>query len=128
MNRIFHYNISFIDIFAVLLLAALTFCYFWTRQLAVALPVAAIWVLVIERILHTTYTFMPTTLVVSGGRFSRRREIDYSAIVSYKPMSNCFGLVRYVLIEYGENKSVSVKPRNEALFMAEMTKRMTNKI
>lgn len=127
MNRIFHYKVSFSDVCAVLLLAALTFYFFWMRQLYVALPVAAIWVLVIERILYTVYAFTPDGLEVKSGRFSRRRLIGYTEITRYSEMSNCFGLVRYILIEYGSGKAQSVKPQNTASFMAEMNKRMNKR-
>lgn len=127
MNRIFHYKVSFSDVCAVLLLAALTFYFFWIRSVAVALPVAAVWILVIERILHTQYTFTPGSLIVYSGRFSQRRTVDYALITRYKEMSNCFGLVRYILIEYGSGKTQSVKPQNMASFMAEMNKRMNKR-
>lgn len=127
MNRIFHYKVSFSDVCAVLLLAALTFYFFWIRSVAVALPVASVWILVIERILHTQYTFTPGSLIVYSGRFLRRRMVDYTLITGYKEMSNCFGLVRYILIEYGSGKTQSVKPQNMASFMAEMNKRMNKR-
>ncbi len=126
MNRIFHYKVSFSDVCAVLLLSALTFYYFWTKMLLVALPVAAVWILVIERILHTYYTFTPDGIEVCCGRFSRRRLVSYADIIQYREMSNCLGLVHYILIEYGSGHTLSVKPQNSASFIAEMNKRMTN--
>jgi hypothetical protein len=42
-------------------------------------------------------------------------------------MTNCFGLVGYVLVEYGKGRSLSLKPQMEQLFVDEMTKRITVK-
>ena len=127
MNRIFHYKVSFSDVCAVFLLAVLTFYFFWIRSLLVALPVAAVWIVVVERILNTTYTFTPEGLEVNGGRFSRLRVIRYADIARLKQMSNCFGLVSYILIENASGRFLSVKPQNAGSFIDEMNKRM-NKI
>ena len=124
MNRIFHYRVTAIDVSAIVLMALLSFYFFWMLRVVVALPVAAVWVLMVERVLHTTYTF---TLVVSGGRFSRTRSIAYADVSRCQTMTNCFGLVGYVLVEYGKGRSLSLKPQMEQLFVDEMTKRITVK-
>lgn len=59
MNRIFHYRVTAIDVSAIVLMALLSFYFFWMLRVVVALPVAAVWVLMVERVLHTTYTFTP---------------------------------------------------------------------
>lgn len=127
MNRIFHYRVTAIDMSAIVLMALLSFYFFWMLRVVVALPVAAVWVLMVERVLHTTYTFTPEALVVSGGRFSRTRSIAYADVSRCQTMTNCFGLVGYVLVEYGKGRSLSLKPQMEQLFVDEMTKRITVK-
>ena len=59
MNRIFHYRVTAIDVSAIVLMALLSFYFFWMQRVVVALPVAAVWVLMVERVLHTTYSFTP---------------------------------------------------------------------
>ena len=44
MNRIFHYRVTAIDVSAIVLMALLSFYFFWMLRVVVALPVAAVWV------------------------------------------------------------------------------------
>jgi len=89
--------------------------------------------IIIERIIHTTYTFDAEVvgdggervecLTIDRGRFSRRLCIPVNEIIKVTPMKAVFGLSRYLLIGYGSHRLVSVEPENEAAFVAELRKR-----
>jgi hypothetical protein len=127
-NRTFHKPVSAAYIMLVCSLSMLSMHFFWRHTgvnplLGLALAVLA--VIVIERMIHTTYTFTAEgCLVVERGRFSRRLHIRVDEIVSVKRMKRPF--VRYILIEYGAGRQVAVQPDNELGFLDEIKKRQTN--
>lgn len=123
MNRVFHHRISIPDMSGILVFAALTFYFFWQKQPLVALPLAAVWVVLVERVLHTSYRFEPDGLRISRGRFAREEFIPLASIHACHVMRNCFGLVHYLLIEHGEGRMASVQPACENEFMEELKKR-----
>lgn len=124
MHRVFHHRFSIPSLCGILLFAVLTFYFLWQKMALVALPLAAVWVLMIERVLHTTYTLTDSRLIISRGRFARVCVIDIGSVIGCHPMSNCLGLVHYVLIEYGDGRTVSVQPQCELEFIGELYKRI----
>lgn len=88
---------------------------------------AAVVVLMIERVVHTTYVFRRNDneemLYIDNGRFSKTRRIRVNDIVSCRKMSTGFGLSRYVLLQYGHKQLVSVQPDNADAFIEEIRKR-----
>ena len=86
-------------------------------------------VVVIERIIHTTYTVTTDNkLVLYHGRFSKKKEINLDEILFIKRTSTFklgrFALLRYVLIEYGtKQKQVALIPVREDLFIKTIQER-----
>ena len=88
----------------------------------------------IERILHTTYTFRRVKpidrdeemdfIVIDEGRFSSKKTIPVCDIISVTPMKACFGLDHALVIEFGHKRMVSLQPDNEEGFVKEVEKRM----
>ena len=82
----------------------------------------------IERVVHTTYMFRRNDgdeemLYIDNGRFSKTRQIRVNDIVSCRKMSTGFGLSRYVLLQCGHKRLVSVQPDNADAFIDEIRKR-----
>ena len=88
---------------------------------------AIVVVVIIERIVHTTYVFRNNgeeeMLYIDNGRFSKTRQIRVNDIVSFRKMSTGFGLSQYVLLQCGHKRLVSVQPDNADAFIAEVKKR-----
>lgn len=85
-------------------------------------------VLIIERVLHTTYTFMHDDqgndiLRIDRGRLSRYKDIRVADIVKVIPMQTAFGASRYLLVKYGPNRLICLQPDDQKAFMSELKKR-----
>ena len=85
-------------------------------------------VLIIERVLHTTYTFMHDDqgndiLRIDRGRLSCHKDIRVADIVKVIPMQTTFGASRYLLVKYGPNRLIGLQPDDQKAFMSELKKR-----
>ena len=132
-DRTFHKRITLQAKTAIGLFSLLILYFFWTKVAVLGLLVAIVVVGMIERILHTRYTFRRVKpidkdeemefLVVDEGRFSSNRNIPLCDVVRTERISAFFGLDRCVLIEYGAGNMATVQPDNEAAFIQELQKR-----
>lgn len=127
MNRLFHQRFTLSSKCGITVFSLLAFYLFWMKMAILAVVVAIIIVVMIERVIHTTYCFTATeegdVLVIDRGRFSRKTVIRVGDIVKCTPMKTSFGLSRYLLIEYGAGHLTSVQPESDASFVAELKKR-----
>lgn len=111
------------------MIAFITVFLLWDKY---AFPAALtmIWLIVlIEKLIHTTYTITPDgKLLLYFGRFSRRREIVIKDIVSVERGSSMqvgrFALLRYVLVKYGNGKHEALLPVKEGEFIRLLEERM----
>lgn len=71
MTRVFHHQFTVPALCGIVLAATLTLYFFWQKMAIAGVLVAGLWVLMTERMLHTTYTLTDDKLVISRGRFSR---------------------------------------------------------
>ena len=109
MNRIFHARIAMGQYLFLILIGILTVYMLWSK---LSLPAALfmLWlVVIIEKLIHTTYTVTPDgKLMLSFGRFSRSKEILIKDIASVERASSMqigrFAVIRYVLVK--DRKSV----------------------
>lgn len=123
MNRIFHHRFTLPAKCSIALFALLAFWLFWQRMPVVALAVVVVVLMMMERVLHGSYTLTADRLLIDRGRFSRRREIRLCDIVRCTPMTGIFGLSHYLLIEYGAGRLTTVQLSEEAVFIRELKKR-----
>ena len=128
MDRTFHQRISPASACGILAFALLALYMFWTKNALVGCLLAAVVVLMIERVVHTTYVFRRNDgeeemLYIDNGRFSKTRQIRVNDIVSCRKMSTGFGLSQYVLLQCGHKRLVSVQPDNADAFIEEIRKR-----
>ena len=128
MDRTFHQRVSPASACGILAFALLALYMFWTKNALVGCLLAAVVVLMIERVVHTTYVFRRNDeeeemLYIDNGRFSKTRQIRVNDIVSCRKMSTGFGLSQYVLLQCGHKRLVSVQPDNADAFIDEIRKR-----
>ena len=128
MDRTFHQRLSPASVCGILAFALLALYMFWTNSALVGCLLAAVVVLMIERVVHTTYVFRRNDgdeemLYIDNGRFSKTRQIRVNDIVSCRRMSTGFGLSQYVLLQCGHKRLVSVQPDNADAFIDEIRKR-----
>ena len=128
MDRTFHQRVSPASACGILAFALLALYMFWTKNALVGCLLAAVVVLMIERVVHTTYVFRRNDgeeemLYIDNGRFSKTRRIRVNDIVSCRKMSTGFGLSQYVLLQCGHKRLVSVQPDNADAFIDEIRKR-----
>ena len=126
-KRVFHQRFTLAAKCGIALCVLLMIYLFWIKVAIVSLFLLIIGVGMIERVLHTTYTVGETDegyfLLVDKGRFSFPTLLPVSEIRRVIPMNRLFGLSRYLLVEYGENRLLSVEPEEENEFIAEIKKR-----
>lgn len=127
MDRIFHKRFtlaakSYITVFALLVVYL-----FWIRgtiNILLGLVFVIYLVFFIESVINTTYKFTDDgLLVIDKGRFSKKQSIPVNEIIKASKRSSQFKFSRYILLEYGANKTVSVLPEDEEAFMDELVKR-----
>lgn len=127
MERTFHQQFTMANKCGITVFSLLAFYLLWQKAALTGLFVAVIVVLMIERMIYTTYTFTVSerseVLRIDRGRFSRPTVIAVNEIVRCTLMKTAFGLSHYLLIEYGERRMVSVTPDNSEAFIAELKKR-----
>ena len=127
MDRTFHQRLSPASVCGILAFALLALYMFWTKSSLVGCLLAAVVVIMIERVVHTTYVFRRNDeeemLCIDNGRFSKTRQIRVNDIVSCRKMSTGFGLSQYVLLQCGHKRLVSVQPDNADAFIDEIRKR-----
>lgn len=124
MDRTFHQRLTVGAVSGIILLLALSLYAFWVKSVVLGLLLVLALVLVTERTLHTEYVFRDGNLIVDNGRLSREKVIPLRSIRSCRPMATVFGLVRYLLITYGDDscRMVSVQPDNEKAFVEHLRK------
>ena len=128
MDRTFHQRLSPASVCGILAFALLALYMFWTKSALAGCLLVAVVVLMIERVVHTTYVFRRNDgeeemLYIDNGRFSKKRQIRVNDIVSCRKMSTGFGLSQYVLLQCGHKRLVSVQPDNADAFIDEIRKR-----
>ncbi|MCI1648632.1 MAG: PH domain-containing protein [Bacteroides sp.] len=124
MNRTFHARVTIGQYLFLLLVTIVVVHEMWVKHALMAIIFMVLLVIVIERLIHTTYTLTTDgKLILFYGRFSRPKEILLSDIVSIERTSSMqigrFALLRYLLLKYGERgKFVALFPVKEDLFIS----------
>ena len=122
MNRIFHARIAMGQYLFLVLIGFLAVYGLWEKRIVVAI-ISMLWLIImIEKLIHTTYTITPDgKLVLFFGRFSRGKEILLKDIVSVERASSVqfgkFAVMRYVLVKYGTGKCEALLPVKEEEFI-----------
>ncbi len=133
-DRTFHKRFTLLARIGVVVFALLAGYFFWVKVAVVGILVAIVIVGMIERILHTTYTFRRVKpidrdeemeyLIVNEGRFSANRNVPLCDVTGVRRARTSFGLDECVVIEYGYRNMVVVQPDNMEAFERELSKRI----
>lgn len=127
-ERTFHQRFTLASKCGIMVFSGLAFWFFWERQAFVGLLVMIIVIGMIERVLHTEYTFKKVKpvdreeehwfLIINRGRFSRRVTIPVEEIKSIREMPTPMKMSHFLLITYGPGNVFGVQPVDEDAFLA----------
>lgn len=133
MDRIFHRRFTVGAKSGIALFSLLALYFFWTKTAVIGLLLLIVVVGMIERVIHTTYTFRRVKpidrdeehefLVIDKGRLSTNVNIPVNEIVKVSTIRTVLGLGHYLLLEYGAGNMTGVEPENEEAFLNELKKR-----
>lgn len=129
MNRIFHARIATGQYLFLLIATVVTIHQMWVKHVLIALLFMLLLIVVIERLIHTTYTITSDgRLVLHYGRFSRSKEIALKDITDVRRASGMrvggFAVMRHVLVSYGDKgKCVMLLPVKEDEFIKMLQRR-----
>ena len=136
-DRTFHKRITLVAKCGIVFFAILAGYFFWIKTAIVAVFLAIVIVGMIERVLHTTYTFQRIKpidrddemeyLIINEGRFSSKKNVPICDIVKVERAKTLLGLDHCLVIEYGMHHLVVVQPDNEEAFKKEIEKRQLDK-
>lgn len=131
MNRTFHARIAWYQYFLLIVLGANAFGFLWCKYILLAAFMMLILIVVIEQVIHTTYTVTSEgELILSYGRFTRKKIFPVKDITSIQEHHSMkfgnFSVTEYVLIEYGKGKYVSVMPVKKREFIELIEKKIND--
>ena len=129
MNRIFHVQITGGTWVLLVLLTAVLLVTFWQMLALVALAVALGLVVLIERIIHSTYTLTTEGhLVVYYGRFSKGKNLSLTEITEVELLRGhgLAGLLpsQYVRLQLADGTGLSLVPVKPEEFVRALVKRL----
>lgn len=129
MNRIFHARIAWYQYFLLIVITFNAVGALWCKHIVLAVLFMLLLIIIIEQIIHTLYTVTTNdTLEISQGRFSRKKVIPLSEIIAIQKCHSMkfgrFSVTRYVLVEYGKEKFISVMPVKEREFVELIEKKL----
>lgn len=126
MDRIFHQRFTLASKCGIMIFTLLAFYFFWMRSTinaCLGLIVMIVLVVMIERVIHTTYTLTSDgNLIISRGRFSRPLTIPVNEIIKVSVMNTSMKLSHFILVEYGAGHLTSVQPEDDEAFLEELKK------
>lgn len=129
MNRIFHARIAIGQYLFLFLVAGMTVWALWDKHIVLALIMAAILIVGIEKLIHTTYTLTSDgNLVLYYGRFMAGKTISLQEVTGVESVCQIrlfgVGLMRCVLVHHG-NKTEALMPVKEEEFIEVINKKRT---
>ena len=122
MNRVFHARITWYHLLFLVLVSVCTVYLVWHKQALGALLFSLVLLVLIECVIHTTYTVTAEgLLVIATGRFYKKRTIPIEEILSIErkrsmTVFNC-SVTHFVLIRWGYDKYVALIPVKEKEFI-----------
>ena len=122
MNRVFHARITWYHLLFLVLVSVCTVYLVWHKQALGALLFSLVLLVLIECVIHTTYTVTAEgLLVIAKGRFYKKRTIPIGEILSIErkrsmTVFNC-SVTHFVLIRWGYDKYVALIPVKEKGFI-----------
>lgn len=108
----------------IAILSALTIYLIWDGNgLLIAVSLLLL-LLIIERTIHTEYQLSEESLTVNNGKLSKRLVVPMDSIKRIERIRRIRigknALITYLLIVYGENRTVAVMPKEEEAFIKQI--------
>lgn len=126
MNRIFHARMTWYNYVYLLILGFTAFALLWNKQMVFAVIIMVFLIILIERIIHSTYTITTDgQLIIFLGRFTKKRILlvkDIRKVVKIKTFRiGRFYLTKYLLLQsaYGY---IAITPVKEDEMIAYLVK------
>ena len=128
MDRVFHARITAGQYLFLLLPTALVIYGFLTRNWFISLLCMLLLVLVIEELIHTTYTLTADgQLLIGRGRFHRQKSYALADITEVERakamMLGRLAVTHYVLLRFSNGKCEALLPTDEEGFVQALMKR-----
>lgn len=125
MDRTFHRRFTLTSKCFITVVTLLSGYFFWELKPVIGLLLILVVVVMLERVLHTTYTIHAgndgrQVLTVYRGRFACQTEIPLDSITSVSERRTELGMSRMVLIEYDNGKAAGMQPENQEMFLKEL--------
>lgn len=127
MERTFHEKGSWAGFALVVILAGFVIHLFWYRSsinALMALILSGFLLIVIDKMINSTYTFTDDfKLIIRNGKFSKEMVIMINEITDAKIVEVKVFKRKYVLINYGADHEIGVRPDGEQRFLRELKRR-----
>lgn len=127
MERTFHEKGSWAGFALVLILSGFVFHLFWYRSsinALMALILSGFLLIVIDKMINSTYTFTDDfKLIIRNGKFSKESVIMINEITDARIVNMKIFNRRYVLVSYGPDRELGIRPDGEQRFLRELRRR-----
>lgn len=124
MDRTFHEKGSWAGFALVVILAGFIVHLFWYRSSINALMgliLAGFLLIVIDRMINSTYTFTDDfKLIIRNGKFSKETVILINEITNARVVEVKVFKRKYVLITYGADHELGIRPESDDKFLREL--------
>ena len=122
MNRTFHSRTRWDQLIYILILGLLCLYMLWIKQAILATLVSILLLIIIERVINTSYTItQDQLLIIKRGRFSKEKTIKLDDINDLEIRRSArFGsvsVINYVLITYNKSKYIGITPTKPNKFV-----------
>lgn len=124
IDRTFHHQFTLTGKVTVVLLILMALVCFWQQRVLIGLLMVVLVVMTLERILHSQYVFHKGQLIIDRGRFAHRVVIPLSDVTRMEPRTTTWGLVHYILIEYGAHHVAAIQTDAEEAFLRCLERRI----
>lgn len=108
----------------IAILSALTIYLIWDGNGLLIAGSLLLLLLIIERTIHTEYQLSEESLTVNNGKLSKRLVVPMDSIKRIERIRRIRigknALITYLLIVYGENRTVAVMPKEEEAFIKQI--------
>lgn len=127
MERTFHEKGSWAGFALVVILAGFVIHLFWYRSSINALMgliLSGFLLIVIDKMINSTYTFTDDfKLIIRNGKFSKETVIMINEITNAQVIEIKHFNRKYILLSYGADREIGVRPDRDDRFLRELKKR-----
>ena len=120
-TRTYRVRVQFSNWMLIAVLSALTIYLIWEGNGLLIAGALLLLLVIIERTIHTEYQLSKESLTVNYGKLSKRQVIPMNSIKRIERIRRIRigkkALITYLLIVYGEDKTVAVMPKDEEAFI-----------